>query len=149
MSISLALIPGAILLSVILFEKDYKYLIETNESIENIELATNYTDKNLLMETLKEYGVKIISENGDNIKCFIECSILEFYKIENQYKVKIINSNNGNLTYRHLKEIDGEYKRNLQEQVYVNTKENIKLEGMEILNEEILDDNSIVITINC
>lgn len=149
MSISLALIPTAMLLKVILFDKDYKALLEDSECIQDIQLPTNYVDKELLKKTLNEYGAEILYEQNNDIKCKMENSLLEFEKQNETYMVKIINASNGEDIYEHLKELDSEYKRNLQEQVYINTKKNIEDEGMEIEKEEILEDNSIVLTISC
>lgn len=149
MSISLALIPTAMLLKVVLFDNDYKNLLESSACIQDIELPTNYTDKDLLKKTLDEYGAEIFYEYDDTIKCKIENSFLKFTKVDGSYSVKIINASNGEKIYQDLKELDLEYKRNLQEQVYINTKNNIKKEGMEIEKEEILEDNSIVLTISC
>lgn len=149
MSISLALIPTAMLLKVILFDKDYKNLLENSECINNVELPTNYTDGELLKKTLNEYGAKILYEENNVIECRIEDSLLKFEKQNEMYMIKIVNSPNGKYIYNDLKEIDSEYKRNLQEQVYINTKKNIQDEGLYIEKEEVLDDNSIVLTISC
>lgn len=149
MSISLALIPTAMLLKVILFEKDYKILAKERKCIENIELPTNYVDKELLKKTLNEYGAKITYEKNDNIKCEIENSILEFKKQDEMYMVNINTAPNGEEIFKQLKDLDSEYKINLQEQVYINTKKNIEDEGMKIEKEEVLEDNSILLTISC
>ena len=48
---------------------------------------------------------------------------------------------------KELRCLDGLYKANLQEQVYKGTKEKLKQKGMMIESEEILEDNSIVLTV--
>ena len=48
---------------------------------------------------------------------------------------------------KELRCLDGLYKQNLQDQVYCRTKEKIKEKGMEIESEEVLEDNSIVLTV--
>lgn len=47
-----------------------------------------------------------------------------------------------------LRCLDGLYKQNLQEQVYIKTKERIEEQGMRIESEEILEDNSVVLTVS-
>ncbi|WP_122644227.1 hypothetical protein [Luxibacter massiliensis] len=148
MSISLALILAALLLKVILFDKDYEQLMKTDvKSWKDIRLPTNYNDKDLLEKTLREFNAKHIKVDGENIICSIESYHLKFLKGKKNYIIELSGIKNPDRLIDELKCLDGLYKENLQQQVYVKTKERIQEQGMRIEAEEILEDNSIVLTV--
>lgn len=149
MSISLALIPAAILLKVVLFDKDYEQLIEQDKKFHrNISLPTNYTDKELLIKTLNEYNAIRIKIERENISCQISEYQLKFLKKDENYMVSLSKVKNPQKLIEELRCLDGLYKQNLQEQVYIKTKERVKEQGMRIESETILEDNSIVLTVS-
>lgn len=149
MSISLALIPAALLLKVILFDKDYEQLMKKDtKSWRNIKLPTNYNDKELLVKTLRDFNAKRIKIDKENITCMIDEYSLEFLKGEQNYIIELSKIKNTDRLIEELRCLDGLYKQNLQEQIYVKTKERIREQGMIIEMEEVLEDNSIVLTVS-
>ncbi|MBA2214181.1 hypothetical protein [Sellimonas intestinalis] len=149
MSISLALIPAALLLKVILFDKDYEQLMKKDtKSWGNIKLPTNYNDKELLVKTLRDFNAKRIKIDKENITCMIDRYSLEFLKGEKNYIIELSKIKNPDRLIEELRCLDGLYKQNLQEQIYVKTKERIREQGMIIETEEVLEDNSIVLTVS-
>ena len=148
MSISLALIPAALLLKVILFDKDYEQLVKENKKTwKDIRLPTNYTDKELLVKTLREFHASHIRSEDENISCKISDYQLKFLKGEGNYIVSLSKVREPQKLIEELRCLDGLYKQNLQEQVYIKTKERLEEQGMRIETEEILEDNSIVLTV--
>lgn len=149
MSISLALIPAALLLKVILFDKDYEQLLNTDKKAwKNIRLPTNYTDRELLLKTLYEFNANRIKTDKEDISCQISGYQLKFLKGEENYIVSLSKIKEPQKLIEELRCLDGLYKQNLQEQVYIKTKERIEEQGMRIESEEILEDNSVVLTVS-
>lgn len=111
---------------------------------------TNFKDGKLLYKTLKDYGVNPqMSESGDLV-CKVENAELVFHLPADNgvYNVEIKSYGSLNLVYPHLSNIDEEYKRNVQSNTYKNVVKKLKEKQVNIENEEILDDNSIVLTID-
>ncbi len=132
--------------------------IETPE-IFNRELKTNLVDRDTLVKTLLEHGCVIEKEVGNCIKCTLENLELEFYKENTNsttpYTVKI--ENNGSYSAEEfinntatglLNDINSEYSINAQEVSYNKIKERLEEKNMQIENEEVFEDDTIVITVN-
>lgn len=148
MSISIALIPAALLLKVILFDKDYCQLQEIDKkAMKNVKLPTNYNDKELLIKTLYDFNAHGIKVKKDDIVCNVGEHKLRFVKENESYMVSFSAIKNSEQLLEELRCLDSLYKVNLQEQVYKSTKEKLKQSGMMIESEEILEDNSIVLTV--
>ena len=62
--------------------------------------------------------------------------------------VEIVNSGNVKEVFSQLSLLDDDYKNNVQAYTYENLKNNLIDNDLEIENEEILEDDSIVITVN-
>lgn len=149
MSISMALIPAALLLKVILFDKDYCQLQEIDKkAVKDVKLPTNYRDKELLIKTLNDFNAHGIKVKRDDIVCSVGKHRLRFIKENENYMVSLSAIKNSEQLLEELRCLDGLYKANLQEQVYKSTKEQLKQRGMMIESEEILEDNSIILTVS-
>jgi len=109
---------------------------------------TIYMDKDLLIKTLKEHGLNEFSISDETITCRIEGFSLKFYKEpEMPYilEVKYINDNNLEEIVQNL---DIEYEQNVQENTYLKIKDRLDKKNLQIDSEEILEDDSILLTIN-
>lgn len=110
---------------------------------------TPFMDKDILKKTLKEHGVKIVSEWENGIAGDIDNFKLSFEKPEKDKPYNLIIScleqddaeeKNNNL--------NSEYSMNVQEDVYLHIIEKLKENNMQIDNEEVMEDNTIVLTVN-
>ena len=110
---------------------------------------TPFTDKNLLMKTLEEHGVKNITEEYGKISGQVDNYTLTFEKWEEDkpYSIKISCLNTDNPVEK-MEDLNSEYTLNVQEEVYLNIIDNLKSNQMELEREEVLEDNTIVLTIN-
>lgn len=109
---------------------------------------TNFRDGNLLFKTLKEFGVNPIYQNSI-ISCHLEQSTLIFRQFQDSpFSVEVQNAPDLHKVFEYLSDVDDDYKRCLQSMVYERLKERVSERNMEIENEEVLEDNSIVLTIN-
>ena len=113
------------------------------------ELQTNIMDKETLVKTLTEHEAFIITKEDNFIECTIENLKMTFYKMTDfqPYKLSIEFKNENELNYL-LKELSEEYKTNAQEASYNQILKNLKTENYDIEQEEILEDNTIVLTVN-
>lgn len=142
------MLPAALALKAILVKKEFQEVEKTPHLIETRRFTTNFTDKELLYKTLVEYGANILKETEGEISCEIGNSKMLFEKKVEQYMVEIQLLENEQLLVTDLDCLDREYKKNVQEMVYLNTCHNLKEKGIAIEREEVQEDNSIVLTIS-
>lgn len=135
---------------------EMKELIDTTEKrskeikipkIEKEKFPTNFTEKDLLIKTLCEYGVNV-EEEEDSLKCCIDSYNFIFKKHSlPYYEVEIYGEDSLRDLYYHLSNIDTEYKNNTQAYTYERILSKISESNMSIQQEEILEDDSIVLTL--
>lgn len=122
----------------------------TEEHFIEKEIETAFMDKNLLMKTLTEHGINNVQEymtgeivgNIDGYKfCFTKPSE------DKPYSLKISARENENIDEK-IEDLNSEYALNVQEDTYLSVVENLKNNNMEIESEEVMDDNTIVLTVN-
>lgn len=128
------------------------FITSINENTERDKIKsypTNFKDESLLMKTLDDYGVNYSKQNNGTINCSIDNQYFKLLpnkdsvymiEIENEEYLKNISTNLNNL--------DEDYRRNVQNNTYENLKSKVEEKGYKIESEEIMEDNSILITIN-
>ena len=153
MSISVTSIP-VLLLSEIIPEvigsvKYTKYAEESKQKFSQLDFETVIIDKNTLLKTLIEHGAKNVVEKHNHIFCDCENYYLEFYKHDElkPYKLTIsCKEQEGLKTF--LNNLSSEYTTNAQEVSYNKIKTRLEEQNLEIEEEEIFEDNTIVLTVN-
>ena len=113
-------------------------------------LPTAFMDKNILVKTLEEHGVRSISEDEfGKISGAVENYTLSFEKMESDkpYFLRISCPETSNAEEK-LDDLSSEYALNVQEEAYLNIIEKLKDNNMQIEDEEVMDDNTIVLTVN-
>ncbi len=121
---------------------------KTLEAMYNKDFNTTIMDKEVLLKTLREHGVVNIVEDENNITCDCEAFHLFFAKNgENPYTIRISYNNDYKLDEL-VENIGNEYTSNAQEISYNKIKERLEEQNLEIEEEEIFDDNTIVLTVN-
>ncbi len=111
---------------------------------------TPFMDKDLLIKTLTEHGVRGLSENEyGQIKCYTGHYELNFEKMEadKPYFVVIKALDTDDIETK-LDDLNNEYAVNVQEESYNNIVARLKENNMQIENEEVCEDNTIVLTVN-
>ena len=112
--------------------------------------TTNYTDKGTLLNTLTEHGAEEIAENGDEISCKLYGMEMVYYKKSgsNGYTLDITQISNVSECESLINDLNDEYGLNIQEMTYNKIKERLDKENMRLESETVMDDNSIVLTID-
>lgn len=149
MSISLTIIPAVLLVNAILtkYDKDEINLSETKDSI---ELNTSFKDEGLLIKTLEDYGAQYNRESDGSIRAYLpEIEFTLRLKDDSSYKLEVSGSEEqiGEL-YRNLVILDEVYKQNVQNYTYEQIKSKLAGSDMSLEREEVLEDNSIVLTLS-
>ncbi len=128
--------------------EDIERITEEHFIEKNIE--TVFMDKNLLIKTLTEHGINNVQESLsgeivgsiDGYKfCFTKPSE------DKPYSLKISAKQSENIDEK-VEDLNSEYALNVQEDTYLSVVENLKNNNMEIESEEVMDDNTIVLTVN-
>ena len=110
---------------------------------------TNFRDPELLVKTLADYGLTPVLSQDGTIECQANGSQLIFRQEQDRpFSVEVRNAPDVRQVYQHLSEINDGYCQNVQTRTYQNLKSRIAQRGLVIEQEEVLDDNSIVITLN-
>ncbi len=131
------------------FKESEKLSLKETFTIEN-EFETAFTDEKILNKTLQEHGCTDFQyyENGV-FTCTLEGMNLEFSKesVNSNYKM-IVKCNEDELLKSFCEELSEEYTGNTQEETYNKIKDRLKQKNLEISQEELMEDDSIVLTIN-
>lgn len=123
--------------------------ITDNKSELTYTYKTNYTDKGVLLNTLTEHGAKKISETDDKISCELFGMQMSYTKdADNQaYNLVIEKVTDKSECEGLISDLNDEYGLNIQEITYKKILDRIESENLHLEKEEVLEDNSILLTI--
>ena len=112
--------------------------------------TTNYTDKGTLLNTLTEHGAEEIVENGEEVSCKLFGMEMIYYKKDgsNGYTLDVTQVSDKAECEDVINDLNDEYGLNIQEMTYNKIKERLEQENMRLESETVMDDNSIVLTID-
>lgn len=119
------------------------------EEIFNKAFQTVIVDKQALIKTLHEHGASDIRDDNGIISCNCEAFHLVFEKIGRDKPYTMTATYNNDYGLNELAEnLGNEYAINAQEISYNKIKERLEAQNLEITEEEVFDDNTIVLTID-
>lgn len=113
------------------------------------KFQTPFVDETILLKTLEEHGCTDIKNENNQISA--KCQNYYFIFSQNDKMspydlvVKCLEKDNAETK---MADLNTEYSLNAQEESYLNIIENLKNNNLELEQEEVLDDNTIVLTIN-
>lgn len=113
------------------------------------EYSTAFLDRDLLVKTIDEHGFTDIVEENGKIKAVLDNVNIEFYRTDSAqpYTMNILCPKLCE-TSQLTTDINDEYTLNVQEETYIKIKERLEKKNLKIDEEEILEDDSIMITVN-
>ena len=115
------------------------------------EYTTTFVSQEVLLKTLQEHGFENIQLQKNNVICETELFKLEFYKTDEteSYTLKITSScENDEEISTLIDDLSTEYSFNSQNESYNKITERLEKQGLKIDDEEVLDDDTIVLTVN-
>lgn len=147
MSASIVLLPLSIGLCIA--AKDCLSALSASSAKGAIKMDTRFKDSHLLHKTLNEYGLcpKQISPNRFSVHFSDGDIIYDRPSANSPFVMTVQNIKDKDRLIKELDDIEQVYNGNVQEYTYQRVLTNLP-EGMAIEHEEVLDDNSIVITVN-
>lgn len=111
------------------------------------QYKTIFKDESLLIKTLSEHGVQNITSQDNKVYGNLDALKFKFEKNEEGlYIMNITHNKDEDLSV--VEELNEEYQLNVQEQSYMNIKKNLEKQNLQIDTEEVLEDNSIMLTVN-
>lgn len=123
----------------------------SEEAIQNLskqEFRTVIMDKRTLLKTITEHGAENIQIDGNDITCNCEGFHIQFISHYNApYSMKVAFNNPAGLDNL-VSDLGTEYSVNAQEISYNKIKERLGTKNLQINDEEILEDDTIVLTVN-
>lgn len=111
---------------------------------------TPFMDKSLLLKTLTEHGVSGLTENEyGQIKCYVDHYELNFERteVDKPYYIVIKALETDDVETK-FNDLNKEYAVNVQEASYNSIVTRLQENNLQIENEEVCDDNTIVLTVN-
>ena len=111
---------------------------------------TAFMDKDVLIKTLEEHGVvNINTTDFGRITGQVDSYTLSFEKPseDKPYFLTVTCLDTDNAEEK-MNDLSSEYALNVQEEAYLSIIDKLKDNNMEIEEEEVLDDNTIVLTVN-
>lgn len=114
-----------------------------------LPIPSRYTDNRMLKKTLTEHGASVEEMSENRIKAtFTEGSLTYVRNTPDEaYGILIDAINSVDEFLEELDQIYDEYCNNVQSYTYEHIMQNLP-ENMQVENEEVMDDNSILITLN-
>ncbi len=136
-------------------EKSNRKIFSVNEETNKVVVMptktfpTNFRDKELLVKTLQEYSMNPVEQPIGEITCSIGLSKLRFYPVADApFNIEIVNAPDMKPIFHSLSALDEDYKRQIQRMTLRNLKQKIQEKELAIEGEEVLEDNSVVITLS-
>ncbi len=134
--------------------KSGRKLFVVNEETKKIAVIptrtfpTNFRDGELLKKTLADHGLNPKQQNTGNIVCNVGPVTLHFRQEDGSpFSVEIKGAQDMAAIFTQLFSVDEDYKRYVQSSTYEKLKKRAVEKNLTIESEEVLEDNSIVLTL--
>ena len=123
--------------------------VEKSKTGNSSTIETRFNNAELLRKTLMEYGARVSAKSDNSIVADFENATILYERADTSkpYGMRIVNMTEQDSVICTVQEIEVEYNSNVQSYTYNKVKNDIS-KGMSIESEEVLEDNSILITLN-
>ena len=110
---------------------------------------TNFRDGDLLFKTLLDYSLNPVRQPNGDMTCHLGQTALRLRPVvDASFNIEIINAPDLKPIFHTLSTLDRDYKNKIQKATLRNLKQKIQEKELVIENEEVLEDNSIVLTLS-
>lgn len=127
--------------------RDLRYINDVSTTVYTYK--TNYTDKSILINTLTEHGAEELVDANDEVSCKLFGMEMVYYKKDGSdgYTLDITQVSDKAACQDVINDLNDEYGLNIQELTYNKIKERLDQENLRLESETVMEDNSIVLTI--
>ena len=152
MSVTLTLIPLAVAVGVSLTASSAGLLAQLRKNVpqELPVLETAFTDADILTKTLTQHGLQVQQLGENELVVASEAGTLRYFRQDAAlpFALELKGITNMRELLDSVDELEHEYGRNVQTFTYNKVMTSLYEHGMTVQSEEILEDDSIVLTLN-
>lgn len=152
MSVTLTLIPLAVAVGVSLTAGSAGLLAQLrNKAPQQLPpLETAFTDADLLTKTLTQHGLQVQRMGENELVVRSESGTLRYVRQDASlpFSLELLNICNMKELLDSVDQLENEYGRNVQTFTYNKVMTSLWENGMSVQSEEVLEDDSIVLTLN-
>ena len=152
MSVTLTLVPLAVAVGLSLTATSTALLAQhRNHTTQEIPaLETAFTDASILQKTLNQHGLQVQMVSGNEMFVTSDSGILRYFRNDTSspFSLELRNISNMHELLDSVDELENEYGRNVQTFTYNKVMTGLIEHGMTVDIEEILEDDSILLTLN-
>lgn len=152
MSVTMTLIPLAVALGLSLSAGSTAILLRQEEHAgeELPVLETAFVDRQLLLTTLQRHGLQVECRGEEELLIRSEAGELRYFREEEglPFRLEVRNVTNLRELLQDVDELENEYGRNVQTFTYTKVMTGLMEHGLTLASEEVLEDESILLTLN-
>ena len=109
---------------------------------------TNFRDRDLLLRVLAEYTMNPTVDSQGRINCeTANCKLLFVQQLNQPFSIEVIKSPNISDVFQDLNQLNGRYCEVVQADAVRNVKARLADKGLSLEHEEVLADNTVVLTV--
>ncbi len=152
MSVTLVLIPMAVAIGMSLGSSGIAALLglkpKNQKNLDPVE--TIFNDASLLVKTLSEHGLAVKEDGENEFRIETQMGVLHYFRASQEapFSLEVRNVGDMDELLGSLQSLENEYGRNVQAFTYAKVMESLSEHGMAVASEEVLEDDSILLTIN-
>lgn len=129
--------------------KHLRELYEKNKSETLPPIETIFNDIKLLKKTLEDHGFTVSVLSDNQLICQIGDVLLDYTQINGKpFQLTVSGVENIDSLFNEMECFEREYKQNVQSYTYNKLMENLSASNMKVSEETVLEDNSILLTID-
>ena len=151
MSVTLTLVPLAVAVGISLTASSTAILAQhrKNQTEEIPVLETAFVDADLLHKTLSQHGLQVQAISQNEMIVQSESGLLRYFRQQEglPFCLELRNISNMHELLDSVDELENEYGRNVQTFTYNKVMTGLLEHGMMVETEEILEDDSIMLTL--
>lgn len=118
------------------------------EAMQEKIFPTSFVDENLLKQALSNSDLSVTQKDKDFMFKLPDCNITIFKEKDDNYSLKVVGKANLENVYKYVQRIETEYNKIIQYNICENIKSKVeKSPTMQLEQEEVLEDNSVLLTI--
>lgn len=152
MSVTLTLVPLAVAVGLSLTASSTAILAQhrKNQTEEIPVLETAFVDADILQKTLTQHGLQVQAMSENEMIVHSDSGLLRYFRQEAglPFSLELRNISNMHELLDSVDELENEYGRNVQSFTYNKVMTGLIEHGMTVDTEEILEDDSILLTLN-